>query len=118
MMWTNKLQETIEFYTNVLGFCCDEQNDAWGWASLHRDDVEIMLARPNAHAPFEKPVFTGSFYINVQDVDAVWNELKDKSTLCYGIDNFEYGMREFAIYGNNGYLLQFGQEIEPGDLAQ
>ena len=22
------------------------------------------------------------------------------------------GMREFAIYDNNGYLLQFGQEID------
>jgi hypothetical protein len=26
----------------------------------------------------------------------------------YTIENFEYGMREFAIYDNNGYMLQFG----------
>jgi hypothetical protein len=25
--------------------------------------------------------------------------------------NFFYGMREFAIRDNNGYILQFGQEI-------
>jgi len=23
----------------------------------------------------------------------------------------DWGMREFAIYDNNGYMLQFGQEI-------
>ena len=27
-------------------------------------------------------------------------------------EDFEHGMREFAIYDNNGYMLQFGQEIE------
>ena len=26
------------------------------------------------------------------------------------IETFEWGMREFAIYDNNGYVLQFGQE--------
>jgi hypothetical protein len=31
--------------------------------------------------------------------------------VCYGIEDFFYGMREFAIYDNNGYLLQFGQPI-------
>jgi len=36
--------------------------------------------------------------------------LKDKVRVCYPLENFEYGMREFAIYDNNGYLLQFGQE--------
>ncbi len=25
--------------------------------------------------------------------------------------NFSYGMREIGVYDNNGYLLQFGQEI-------
>jgi len=37
--------------------------------------------------------------------------LKDKVEVCYGIENFHYGMREFAIYDNNGYLLQFGQDV-------
>lgn len=31
--------------------------------------------------------------------------------LHYPVEDFGYGMREFAIYDNNGYLLQFGQEI-------
>lgn len=114
MLYTNDLDGTIEFYTAVLGFILIEKNDEWGWASLRKDKVYIMLAKPNEHTPFEKPVFTGSFYFTTDNVDALWNELKDKTKVCYEIENFEWNMREFAIYDNNGYLLQFGQEMKNG----
>jgi uncharacterized glyoxalase superfamily protein PhnB len=113
MIWTEQIKETIDFYTHMLGFTCYEYNEEWGWASLGKDKVGIMLTKPNAHTPFDKPNFTGSFYFNTEDVDSLWNILKDKTNVCYPIDNFEHGMREFAIYDNNGYLLQFGKEIEP-----
>jgi hypothetical protein len=48
------------------------------------------------------------------DVDAMWRQVKDQAKVCYPIEDCEYGMREFAIYDDNGYLLQFGQEIEAG----
>jgi catechol 2,3-dioxygenase-like lactoylglutathione lyase family enzyme len=111
MMWTADLDATIAFYVEVLGFACREKNDEWGWASLGRDDVWILLARPNEHTRFDKIGFTGSFYFTTDDADELWEELKDKARVCYGIENFEWGMREFAVYDNNGYLLQFGQEI-------
>jgi len=112
MLWTENYQETIDFYTGVLKFTCGERNDDWGWASLWKDEVAIMIAKPNSHTPYDKICFTGSFYFNTEDVDALWEEIKDKAEVCYDIENFEYGMREFAIYDNNGYLLQFGKEID------
>lgn len=111
MFWTQHLQETIDFYTRVLGFTCGGHNADWAWAALHRDDVEIMLAIPNAHTPFEKPLFTGTIYITTDQVDQLWAELKDKVKIAYPLDDFEHGMREFAIYDNNGYMLQFGQDL-------
>lgn len=111
MLWTEDLNGTIKFYTETLGFAADEVNDDWGWASLSIDDVSLMLARPNEHTPYEKIGFTGTFYFNIDDVDALWEKLKDNANVCYELENFEYGMREFAIYDNNGYMLQFGQEI-------
>lgn len=111
MMSTEDLPGTIDFYTKTLNFTCDEFNEDWGWASLSIGKVGVMLTRPNAHTPYDKIGFTGSFYFNTDDVDEIWEQLKDKAKVCYGIENFEYGMREFAIYDNNGYLLQFGQEI-------
>lgn len=112
MLWTEDLDGTVGFYTGVLGFTCGERNDDWGWASLSIDDVGIMASKPNAHTPYDKIGFTGSFYFNTDDVDAMWEKVKDKARICYGIEEFDWGMREFAIYDNNGYLLQFGQEIE------
>ena len=115
MLWTEQLQETIDFYVETLGFVCDEQNNEWGWAALSRDNIGVMLSRPNEHIGFEKAQFTGSFYFNTDDVDALWDKLKDKARVCYGIEDFPYGMREFAVYDNNGYLLQFGQPIKGTD---
>lgn len=111
VLYTTDLQATVTFYTRVLGFTCEALDFSIGWASLKRDDVGIMLSLPNAHIPFEKPTFTGAIYINTTDVDKLWENLKDKAKVCYEIENFDYGMREFAIYDNNGYLLQFGQAI-------
>ena len=82
------------------------------WASLERDRVGIMVAIPNLHEPFLGPVFSGSLYINTDDVTAVWEQVKANALVCYPLEDFAYGMREFAIYDNNGYLLQFGQPIE------
>ncbi len=31
--------------------------------------------------------------------------------LSFNFDALEYGMKEFAIYDNNGYLLQFEQQV-------
>jgi uncharacterized glyoxalase superfamily protein PhnB len=108
MLLTTDLKGSIEFYTTVLGFVCEGSSDAW--ASVRRDNVAIMFALPSEEEPFPGPSFTGSLYINPDDVDAMWQRVKDRAHVCYPIDNFDYGMREFAIYDNNGYLLQFGHE--------
>jgi uncharacterized glyoxalase superfamily protein PhnB len=110
MLTVTNMDETIRFYRDVLGFECANRSEIW--ATLLNYDVEIMIALPNAHVPFEKPQFTGSFYFNPDDVDALWQRLKDKATVVYPIENFFYGMREFAIRDNNGYCLQFGSEIK------
>ena len=110
----NNIDATVRFYRDVLGFECANRID--GWAALSRDNVEVMISLPNAHEPFEKPTLTGSIYFNTTDVDALWEQIKDKVSVVYPIENFFYGMREFAIRDNNGYILQFGQEIS--DSAQ
>ncbi len=49
--------------------------------------------------------------LRTSDVDALWDALQDKARIRYPIDDFEHGMREFAAFDDNGYLLQFGQPI-------
>jgi uncharacterized glyoxalase superfamily protein PhnB len=113
MLRTRDLPGTVAFWTDQLGFTCDGVSQEDGWASLSRDSVGLMIATPNAHVPFETPRFTGSFYFNVDDVAALWAALKGRVEIAYPMEEFHYGMREFAIYDNNGYMLQFGTPIRP-----
>jgi uncharacterized glyoxalase superfamily protein PhnB len=98
------------FYTEVLGFTCESVSEEWGWAALQCDGVALMLSGLNLHEGDVATAFTGSLYLRTDDVDRLWDRLKDRARVCYPIADFEYGMREFGIYDNNGYLLQFGQE--------
>ena len=109
MLRTWDLSGSIRFYESLLGFTCERQTETW--ATLRRDQVEIMLSAPNAHEGDRSPSFTGSLYIRVDNVDTVWESIKDGAKVCYPIETFSYGMREFAIYDNNGYVLQFGQPV-------
>ncbi len=116
MLWTKHLNLTVMFYTNILKFKCDILNEKIGWASISRDNVQFMIVEPRQHPEFKETQFTGSIYIHTDDVDKVWRELKDKVEVVYPVDNFEHGMREFAIYDNNKYMIQFGQEIDESKL--
>jgi uncharacterized glyoxalase superfamily protein PhnB len=109
VLWTNDLDQTIAFYEQILGFEC--VNRIEGWAALKKDSVELMVSLPNAHEAKDKIQFTGSFYFRPDSVEEFWQRLKDKATIVYPIEDFDYGMREFTVRDNNGYILQFGQEI-------
>jgi uncharacterized glyoxalase superfamily protein PhnB len=110
-LYTRDIRGSVDFYVNTLGFE-HEGADGGGGASVRRDGVEIMFAWPNANTPFDRPLLTGALYIRCDDVDEVWAMVKDTARVCYPVEDFDYGMREFAIFDNNGYLLQFGQEID------
>lgn len=51
VLWTDSMDETIGFYTQILGFTLMGRNDEWQWASLKKDDVQIMLSQND----YEKP---------------------------------------------------------------
>ena len=60
MLYTRQVRETVDYYINNLGFTCVGYDERWGWATVSRDDIEIMFALPNEHEPFGMPKFTGS----------------------------------------------------------
>lgn len=68
-----------------------------------------MVALPNDNHPNKEIGFSGSFYLTLSDVDQLWEKIHAQTKICNDIENFDWGMREFAIYDNNGYLLKFGQ---------
>ena len=88
MLRTWDLRASIAFYTEVLGFECESLSED-GAGRLRRDGASIMLAGPNQHEGDTAPAFTGSLYFHTDDVDDLWQRLKDKARICYPIENFE-----------------------------
>ena len=84
MLETNDLSQTISFYSQTLGFqCIGKYPDSVHpiWATMKRDDAEIMFA---SHTRFkhesigtQRTNMTGSIYLYADDVESVWNEIKD-----------------------------------------
>lgn len=109
-IWTTEVRETIDFYREKMGFKCSVASA--DWATLERDGVEFMIALPNKKVPFTGPEFTGTFYFRIEGVDEYWAQVKDKAEVVYPLEEFDSGMREFCVMDNNGYRLQFGEEIE------
>lgn len=114
ILWTKNLQETISFYETVLGF--KSRSNFPNFASLYKDNVEIMAIVPTAERDekenfFPKPLLTGSIYIFMKDVDALWETIKNKATIKTSICDREYWMRDFSITDNNGYEIVFGEDI-------
>jgi catechol 2,3-dioxygenase-like lactoylglutathione lyase family enzyme len=127
ILWTKDLQETISFYTDNLGFACRHQVDRF--AVLTKDDIEIMTVIPidepddckdlkNNEEFFPKPYFTGSLYIDTENVDELWEQVKGKVRVKYGIGNQEWLVRDFSILDNNGYEVVFGQDISNTETAE
>jgi len=127
MLEVTDLQATIDYYTGILGFTLQGTWPDEGpiqWTSLTAGEVTLMfmtrvtpdeIPEDTSEATSEPkpPCLTGQLYCYPPDVDALWNELKEKVDIAWPLDNMTYGMREFAIRDCNGYLLTFGQDLSP-----
>jgi catechol 2,3-dioxygenase-like lactoylglutathione lyase family enzyme len=119
ILFTKDLAQTILFYETILGF--KAQSDFPNFVSLARDEVNIMFVLPtrepedskdpgNKEEFFSKPQLTGNIFIFTDQVDQIWDSVKDKATIKYPIADRTYLMRDFSILDNNGYELVFGED--------
>jgi uncharacterized glyoxalase superfamily protein PhnB len=106
---TEDVARSVKFYVEQLGFTCTLQMD--GFARVRLGAADIMFAQPNAHMPWQGPSFTGSIYLDVDDIDELWENLKTRARIVYPIETMEYGVREFGISDDNGYQLSFAQRV-------
>ncbi|MFD2572674.1 VOC family protein [Spirosoma soli] len=105
---TPKLKETKAFYTAVLGFGTTFENDFYLLMHTPNQQAELSFLLPNhpSQQPlFQKP-FTGQgmyLTIEVDDVDKLYQELKQKGTLIkIELRTEPWGDRHFAIEDPNG----------------
>lgn len=105
---TEKLQQTKKFYTEVLDFGVSFENEFYLLLHTPNNSAEISFLQPNH--PSQKPIFQSAFSgkgvyltIEVENVDEVYKELKDKGVqIEIEIRDEPWGDRHFAIKDPNG----------------
>ena len=108
------LDRQVGFYRDVLGFTVSFQAD--NYAFLRRDDVAIRLVEVDDSVELSHPERESSFYIDVQDIDALYESLKPElqklppARVRAPFDQ-DYGQREFHVADEDCTLIFFGEAI-------
>lgn len=109
------VNETIKFYEEKLGFSkvlsVPEEGENLVFAIMVKDKICIMLQEQQSLLDEYPTLKTGdiiptfTLFIKVNDVSAMYNELKDKVEIAKELHKTFYGKDEFAIFDNNGNIL-------------
>ncbi len=108
------LDKQIKFYRDVLGFTVGFQAD--NYAFLRRDAAAVRLVEVSAHVDLSHPEREGSFYIDVDGIDALYAAMKPAlDTLpeerVRAPFNQDYGQREFHVADEDCTLVFFGEAV-------
>ena len=123
------IEKTVAFYRDVLGFKLEmavpedksgveqelTERKKYIYAMMSRDGVGVMFQRTDSigeDVPPLKGVPIGasvSFYIEVEDINALYQEIKPKAGVVKELETAWYGMQEFYVKDCNGYILGFAE---------
>lgn len=119
---------TMTFYVDVLGFeftlgviegtedtVFESTDERLAFAMLKRDDVDLML-QSHASVAAELDDFRApqggdsvALYIDVDDVVALWEQLRERVDVVEDLRTKFYGAQEFSFRDPNGILIGFAQ---------
>lgn len=115
-LMVKSVNETLDFYIDILGFellqtVPEEGNLDWGF--VQKDSVLIMFQKdtsirgeyPELNNYQEGGALT--LYIKVDELQAWYGRIKDKTNLIKPMNKTFYGANEFAIQDPNGFILTF-----------
>ena len=116
-IFVKDMPKTIEFYKQ-LGFevtmSVPETGNDFVWVMMVNGKVAFMFQTFESLAN-ELPEISrkdgGSLllYINIKDIRAFFERIKNKVTVLKGLEKTFYGATEFSILDNNNYVLTFAE---------
>ena len=119
-LFTNQIDRATAFYRDVLGFTVkqsvpDQAPFVFVW--LERDNVNVFLndeALTRKEAPDATWLTVGqsgvTMFIVMEDIARLWAAIKDQARIVMPIKDQWYGMTEFSIQDEDGYVLTFAEE--------
>lgn len=109
------LENQVAFYREVLGFEVGYVAENM-YAFMRRDEVAIRLVQVDETVDLHHPERQGSFYIDVQGINAVWLDMQPlldelpEGRVRAPFDQ-DYGQREFHVADEDCTLIYFGEAI-------
>jgi len=130
--WCSDFEESLNFYTKVLGFAVVQRRDHSFHAYLELESSQIMLANWEQDgtwetAELEKPFGRGlNFQILIEDAQNLYERILAKGikpfvelhTKDYWRTDRMDERKEFAVLDPDGYLLRFSQIISHRPIEQ
>lgn len=114
------VNNTIEFYTNLLRFtfiAAKPESGVHEWGMVMKGSVTIMFQTFKSlkqDLPQIEPssgVF-GTLFIKVTDVEGYFTQVRNGVKVVSALKVTPYGMKEFTIQDVNGYYLTFAEPIQ------
>ncbi len=115
MIYTNNIENSIKFYSDILEFEIDEfypnkENPTWVSIRIGNDRLGIGKTFSDFNHKLHPRGVDGSgvqFYINVTNVDKIYEKYRNKVDIIDDIENKSWGDREFTFKDPDGYLISF-----------
>jgi len=106
------LKKSGDYYRDQLGF-----KTLWsieGWHFLIRENFKVMLGEcPDDRSAFETNNHSYFAYIDVENIDALYNEFLSKEVkIPSKIEDKPWGQREFSVRTIDGHRIMFGEEFK------
>ncbi|MCL2074276.1 MAG: hypothetical protein FWH18_10160 [Marinilabiliaceae bacterium] len=129
------IRQTVQFYCDNLSFelvmAVPETQDGidpqllddkeYVYAMLKKDNTELMFQRIDTLKEditlFDKDSIGASMslYLQGKGIDDFYNNLKNKNIQISEMRLTWYGIKEFYIKDNNGYILGFAEEVQKSE---
>lgn len=100
---------TQQYYVNQLGFTVT--GNYGNYLLVKKDNAELHFFLFEELEPSQN---YGQVYIRVQDIDTLYNELKDAGVAIHPnapLQTRPWGQREFALLDPDNNLLTFGEGV-------
>jgi lactoylglutathione lyase len=117
----SNVERSLAFYEGVLGFARGmtvPEQSPYVFASVTGGPVEIFF-NDEAVVAKESPQLAGkgrgggnTMFIEIDDIDAYYEQIRNRVHIVLPLVNQWYGMREFGIEDPDGYVITFAQPVK------
>ncbi len=122
MFLVDDVDKAVGFYKDVFGAKLQyslPDKPPFEWASLLLEETEIMFwKKDTAQKEYPDVPFTSDkpsnviVYVYVEDIDKLYERIKDRVTVIMKPKDQFYGIREFTIQDPFGFVWTFAQVRE------